>query len=322
MSSFETDDFPQADRIFAVGRLVDAAYRGASGDVELEKAIGLNSEGRQGRYYRKSAVVLGLIEKHNEDYQPTQLGVQYATSSEPSFRTSILRQAVESSPVFATILEHIDLTNPSVAELRSKMFDIYPGERGTAARRWSTIYRYLIDLGLVVQLGERLVLAKRVLPGPAEPESPAGTEEPKAPADEELSNLSPRYAGFCADPVLRKAIEIQAVNQAIDHYVGLGYQVTDVGATQSYDLHVVLDKEVRHVEVKGSQGHISRIVLTKNEVVHAQTFGKTDLITVADIPWLKEGDEVKTSDGLLVAHTNWRPSEEGLEPLSYYYSLD
>lgn len=137
------------------------------------------------------------------------------------------------------------------------------------------------------------------------------------------SGVQQRYAGFCADPVLKKAIEMQAVRQAISHYEAKGYTVEDVGAYRSYDLHAVRGDEVRHVEVKGSQGYVEKILLTRNEVTHANEYSRTDLVVVSEIPWepLPDGSIV-TQDGHMDVHPDWRPSPENLKPLSYEYVLD
>ena len=132
-----------------------------------------------------------------------------------------------------------------------------------------------------------------------------------------------RYAGFCADPVLKKAIEMQAVSQAKSHYESNGYTVEDVGAYRSYDLHAVRGDVVRHVEVKGSQGNVEKILLTRNEVTHAKEYDSTDLVVVAEIPWERQLDgSVDTQDGYMDVHPDWRPSPENLKPLSYEYFLD
>lgn len=132
-----------------------------------------------------------------------------------------------------------------------------------------------------------------------------------------------RYAGFCADPILKKAIEMQAVRQAIAHYAASGYSVEDVGAHESYDLRVIRGDELRHVEVKGSQGYVQKVILTRNEVTHANEFDRTDLVVVADIEWERGFDgSITTENGVLSIHQDWRPSPESLKPLSYEYFLD
>ena len=97
----------------------------------------------------------------------------------------------------------------------------------------------------------------------------------------------------------------------------------DVGAYRSYDLHAVRGDEVRHVEVKGSQGYVEKILLTRNEVTHANEYSRTDLVVVAEIPWERLLDgSIVTQDGHMDVHPDWRPSPENLKPLSYEYFLD
>lgn len=132
-----------------------------------------------------------------------------------------------------------------------------------------------------------------------------------------------RYAGFCADPILKKAIEMQAVRQAMAHYEAAGYMVTNVGAFESYDLKAVRGDEERHVEVKGSQGYVQKVILTRNEVTHVNAFRRTDLVVVADIEWERHVDgSITTDDGILSVYPDWRPSPENLMPLSYEYFMD
>lgn len=73
-----------------------------------------------------------------------------------------------------------------------------------------------------------------------------------------------REAGHIADAVIRKAIEDRAVQIATSHYDSLGYEVQDVGASRSYDLHLThrTSGEERHVEVKGSTGAATAVELT------------------------------------------------------------
>ncbi|MGO4245658.1 DUF3883 domain-containing protein [Paenarthrobacter sp. RAF54_2] len=137
------------------------------------------------------------------------------------------------------------------------------------------------------------------------------------------NGVKQRYAGFCADPILKKKIEMQAVRQAAAHYKAAGYSVEDVGAYRSYDLLATRGDEERHVEVKGSQGFVQKVILTRNEVTHANDFGPTDLVVVAEIPWERRLDgSIDTDDGTMSVYPDWRPSPENLKPLSYEYFLD
>lgn len=152
-----------------------------------------------------------------------------------------------------------------------------------------------------------------------------GMDEPviTPPIDPGIPDYRRRYSGICMDPVLRKAIEMAAVDQATEHYVGLGYEVKDVGLTHSYDLEAIRGDEVRHIEVKGSQAHIEKIQLTRNEVNHANTFKNTDLVLVAEIQWTRlEDGGILTESGLMQLMPNWRPSPENLKPTTFEYFLD
>lgn len=143
------------------------------------------------------------------------------------------------------------------------------------------------------------------------------------PETPEIPEFRRRYSGYCADPVLRKAIEVAAVNQATELYESQGYEVTDVGLTHSFDLIAQRGNEVRHVEVKGSQAHIEKIQLTRNEVDHANIYPLTDLVVVREIDWAREPEGgYSTKPGQMDVLTNWRPTPENLKPTSYEYFLD
>jgi hypothetical protein len=143
------------------------------------------------------------------------------------------------------------------------------------------------------------------------------------PVDPGVSDYRRRYSGICTDPVLRKAIEMAAVDQTTGHYAALGYEVKDVGLTHSFDLVATRGAEVRHIEVKGSQAHIEKIQLTRNEVNHANTFENTDLVLISEIQWTRQEDGgILTEPGLMQVIPHWRPSPENLKPTTFEYFLD
>jgi len=132
-----------------------------------------------------------------------------------------------------------------------------------------------------------------------------------------------RYAGICADPALKKAIEEHAVRQATAHYEAAGFTVTDVGAYRSFDLLATRRGEERQIEVKGSQGRVDKVILTRNEVAHAYESEHTDLVVVAEVLWKRNSDgAICTADGLMSIHSDWHPTPGRLSPLTYEYLLD
>jgi hypothetical protein len=127
-------------------------------------------------------------------------------------------------------------------------------------------------------------------------------------------------AGYIADPVLRKAIEKHAVNCAMDYYPG--YNITDVGAIESYDLRATKDNEEIHIEVKGSTGTADTVELTTNEVAHAGRATRTDLVVIDQIIWVRLHDgTIHTSAGRRRRWTAWQPGENDLHPTRYRYRL-
>jgi hypothetical protein len=128
--------------------------------------------------------------------------------------------------------------------------------------------------------------------------------------------------GRIADAVLRAAIEKHAVDLVMTRYRQLGYTVTDVGTTESYDVLAIKDGEELHIEVKGSSGTAYDVELTVNEVDHARAGIPTDLVVVDEIKWTRHDDgTIQTSVGRYRSWHNWQPAEENLKASRYRYHL-
>jgi hypothetical protein len=68
-------------------------------------------------------------------------------------------------------------------------------------------------------------------------------------------SLNDSGVGRIADTVLRAAIETHAVDLVMSYHKELGYTMTDVGATESYDVLAIQEAEELHIEVMGSTGY-------------------------------------------------------------------
>jgi hypothetical protein len=81
--------------------------------------------------------------------------------------------------------------------------------------------------------------------------------------------VRPRARGqrWSAAPAVRRAIELHAMQAAIEHYTGQGWSVEDVSTFNSYDLHCEQDDRVLCVEVKGTTSTGERVLLTRDEVL-------------------------------------------------------
>ncbi|MGC4796922.1 protein NO VEIN domain-containing protein [Micromonospora saelicesensis] len=127
-------------------------------------------------------------------------------------------------------------------------------------------------------------------------------------------------SGFIADPVLKVALERHAVERAAALYPD--YEVADVGATRSYDLHAVKGAEEIHIEVKGSSGTAEKVQLTSGEVDHAHDAAATHLVVVDEIEWTRlPNGEIQTTGGRIRRWTSWTPHDDDLKATHYRYRL-
>jgi hypothetical protein len=77
-----------------------------------------------------------------------------------------------------------------------------------------------------------------------------------------------RGQGFQLDQEVKVAVEALAMNMATDFY-NKAWDVEDVHGTKSYDLICCRGDELKHVEVKGTTTDGAEVILTPNEVMHA-----------------------------------------------------
>ena len=130
------------------------------------------------------------------------------------------------------------------------------------------------------------------------------------------------HTGRIADAILRAAIEAHAVGLVMRYYKELGYNVADVGATESYDVLAIQKAQELHIEVKGSTGTASAVELTANEVTHARAGIPTDLVVVDEIKWARLQDgTIQANGGRRRSWRNWAPAERDLTASRYRYRL-
>jgi predicted RNA-binding protein with PUA-like domain len=137
--------------------------------------------------------------------------------------------------------------------------------------------------------------------------------------------VRPRARGqrWSESPAVRRAIELHAMQTAIEHYTGQGWSVEDVSAFCSYDLHCERDDRVLHVEVKGTTSTGERVLLTRNEVAQAKAeYPSTALFVLADVTVVKEADDGPSAHGgRVVVLEPWMPRDEDLEPIAHEYTV-
>jgi|SRR3954451_1355199 hypothetical protein len=112
----------------------------------------------------------------------------------------------------------------------------------------------------------------------------------------------------------RKLIEAQAMELAVRHYSELWREVLDVSTTQPFDLLCRDgDRELR-VEVKGTTSLGVSILLTRNEVRHAEANnGRMALFVVSEIIAHPDG----CHGGVIQIFEPWDIREAELDPIAF-----
>ena len=119
-----------------------------------------------------------------------------------------------------------------------------------------------------------------------------------------------------------RAIELHAVQLAIQHFKGSGWEtVEDVGDKKSYDIHCAKGDDILYVEVKGTTSFGNSVVITRNELlVHREQYPNNALFVVSKIQ-LQKGDDPIASGGEISIRQPWQILDEDLNPVAYDYSL-
>jgi hypothetical protein len=109
---------------------------------------------------------------------------------------------------------------------------------------------------------------------------------------------------------------------AICHYEDRGWTVDpSVARNNCFDLLCQRGTDVVHIEVKGTTGEGTAVLLTPNEVEHArEQFPHVALIVVGNIAVADEGKPVVTG-GDLVVFDPWRIEDGQLQPIGFAYTV-
>ncbi|MGM5066616.1 protein NO VEIN domain-containing protein [Rhodococcus qingshengii] len=269
----------------------------------------------------------GFVGWSRVDGEPYQVdNLVYSDNSPTSGWEALLRDYVElPEPVI------IDVLNLRIEEIKQVQSDIKAKANGLDYFPFA----FLKDGTLRPRQGGYLTKVPRalfeVLPELAIARDVSFVESSESPiggsSNTRIDRRQAREAGYISDPKVRKAIEMQAVTQAIEYYESTGYRkdaIEDVGTTKPFDLLLTGDGDMppeRHVEVKGSTGAAESVELTKGEVNHARTFQPTDLFIVSDIAWSRTGDAVTTTPGTARLVERWSPEDSSLQATRFHHTV-
>lgn len=148
--------------------------------------------------------------------------------------------------------------------------------------------------------------------------------EPSGAMDVEAVLLASRprmrepHPSYMQDAAARRAVEVRAMQVAIDHLSKVWDQVVDVSATKSFDLLCRSADETLHVEVKGTTSDGATVVLTRNEILHARTeYPRVALYVISWIDLSLGGGKPLATGGILTRYEPWTIDHFELLPLSF-----
>ncbi len=131
-----------------------------------------------------------------------------------------------------------------------------------------------------------------------------------------------RKAGFAPNAKQRRAIELRATEVATEYWHADGWKVTDVSATQPFDLEVSKAGLTLSVEVKGTTGLGEKVVLTRGEVKHQKSaYPSNALVVVTGITLDGPNDAPTAAGGEANVLHPWLIAPEQLEPLAFIYRV-
>lgn len=168
---------------------------------------------------------------------------------------------------------------------------------------------------------------------PALSEFAAMSDNPPLPSGAAIQNdrsipsgdaMGPRWQ---QDPKVRRAVELQAVKQAKEHFEAADLRVVIKGKPYDLLLSNEDNDDIVHVEVKGSRDAVTSVELTKNEVKDANASEWESVLVVVDqipIDFNSQGVELglpATGPGRLRIWRKWSPEVERLIATRYLYTV-
>lgn len=177
------------------------------------------------------------------------------------------------------------------------------------------------DMLVLADLLGRLYRAERLGLAPHSP-SPDVRD-----ADEAINGIAKPSApsigqGFTLTAPERRAVEIRAMGLASAYFQSKGFSIKDVSATESFDLLATQGSQVVSVEVKGTTGSVSAILLTSNEVeLHKREYPENALVVVHGIELTHRGEAILASGGSIEIWMPWLVDDDRLKGIAFKYSL-
>ena len=154
--------------------------------------------------------------------------------------------------------------------------------------------------------------------------APAAPTVVSEPEDGEETPDDGAAAGqsFQESQEVRRAVELAAMARARTHYEASGWNVEDVSLTRPYDLLCRRGAGELHVEVKGTASAGHKVLLTRNEVSHAEDDGHLSArYVLRNVEVTRSGGEIVASGGNATVIDPWMIDRARLRPITYEYDV-
>jgi hypothetical protein len=149
----------------------------------------------------------------------------------------------------------------------------------------------------------------------------APSSEYDASDEEAILIAQERKAGFQSNRKIRAAVEIYAMERAKSELKIRGYRdFKNTSKLKSYDYTCRKEGVLYYVEVKGTQTKGDTVILTKNEVAHANENPDNSMIVIVHHVKVKDGNPPVTNGGEVDIHKRWSPLPNDLVALQYQWT--
>lgn len=299
-------EVPQADVLADVVAVAEAVAGGAQTYQHIAAHIG--KVGRQGRYYRLAAEVLGLVRNLENHAELTPFGRRFVQAP-AEHQDKLLLEAVMHARLFQRVIRFLEMHPAGVTKAELEHFVVgttEPVGSTMIARRVSTVISWLQAVGVLRQADQRYVLVRDALQDMEPVEFSRG--EPLLPPSSELNEYtvvakrSQRAASTIE--ILRSEAASERGRAAHKQLVGLvAARLREAGALPRYNQYIDLAARVDEVpyifEMKSTTPENARSQIRLGlsqlyEYRYLQNLPDATLALVAemalarDIAWLKD----------------------------------
>lgn len=181
-------EIPQADNLTDVIEAVVCVSQG--GQTFQDIAAYIRKVERQGRYYRKAAEIIGMIETPQRNQSILTRAGQQLIQSGANLNNPLLIQSVLNSRIFQRIIPFLELniingvSKKAIVDFIIHVAD-FAGD-STAPRRFSSVVSWLEELNIIQRQGDRFYLATATITNSVPILNYDNVDEPLLPSSTDL----------------------------------------------------------------------------------------------------------------------------------------